>query len=190
MSVKPTIDNLNKVLAAMNRLDSTDVLVGIPSDDDTRLGGGPKGANERKDHGPMTNAVLGYIHEHGAPEAGIPARPWLVPGALSVKGEVATLLGTAAKRALDGDENAVLRGLHAAGLTAQAGIRNYLSTAPFTPLADATLAGRARRGRKGAAEELARRAAGEDASNDSARPLVDTAQLRNSVGYVLRKRGE
>lgn len=57
-----------------------EVLIGIPMS-----------TTERPD-GEITNAELGYIHEYGAPEANIPARPFLIPGVESVKGKALELM--------------------------------------------------------------------------------------------------
>lgn len=56
----------------------------------------------------------------------------------------------------------------------------------FTPLADSTVEARARRGRKGATLELARRAAGESPGTDLAKPLIDTGQYRRAITHVVR----
>ncbi len=56
----------------------------------------------------------------------------------------------------------------------------------FTPLADSTVEARARRGRKGAKAELARRAAGESPGTDLVKPLIDTGQYRRAITHVVR----
>lgn len=56
----------------------------------------------------------------------------------------------------------------------------------FTPLADSTVEARARRGRKGAKAELARRAAGELPGTDLVKPLIDTGQYRRAITHVVR----
>jgi len=75
-----------------------------------------------------------------------------------------------------------------AGLAAQSSVRALISSGIGPALSEATLRNRARRGRKGAKEELASRAAGQQPSTELAKPLIDTAQYRNSITYVLRKR--
>lgn len=56
----------------------------------------------------------------------------------------------------------------------------------FTPLADSTVEARARRGRKGAKAELARRAAGESPGTELVKPLIDTGQYRRAITHVVR----
>lgn len=70
-------------------------------------------------------------------------------------------LKAAAQAALDGNADGAERALNQAGTLAANGVRRYMTITGFTPLADSTVEARARRGRKGAKAELARRAAGE-----------------------------
>ncbi|HCN2843789.1 TPA: hypothetical protein N6R16_004997, partial [Escherichia coli] len=49
-----------------------------------------------------------------------------------------------------------------------------------------TVEARARRGRKGATLELARRVAGESPGTDLAKPLIDTGQYRRAITHVVR----
>jgi hypothetical protein len=172
-----TVDKLAAVTKGIGALVARDVLVGIPQTKAPREGD------------PMNNATIGYIMENGSPAANIPARPWLVPGVKDVQAEVAAELGGAAKAALSGQPGAIAGNLERAGLTAQNAVRAKINSGDFTPLSDATLRARARRGKrgsKGARAELASRAAGNAPSTASAKPLIDSGQFRNSVGYVVR----
>lgn len=188
---KVTADNLCKLLLSLQVLAAKQVLVGIPAENDVRTG---------DEKGPMNNATLAYIHEHGAPEAGIPARPFLVPGIKQTQPKVLSILKATAKRAvgIKADPTAAENGLKAAGMVAVSAVQAYINDAPFTPLAESTIKARARRGRKGAKAELTRRADGggvataEDIalSNANVRPLVDTGQMRRAITYVLRGRGK
>ncbi|MBX4298880.1 hypothetical protein K4H04_24285, partial [Mycobacterium tuberculosis] len=63
-------------------------------------------------------------------------------------------------------------------------MRAKITEGPFVPLAAATLRARARRGRSGAAKELASRAAGNAPDNSNAKPLIDTGQYRQAITYV------
>lgn len=178
-----TRDSTKQVFDCLKKLPDQDVLVGIPEQEATR-----------EDDDPVNNAMLGYIHEFGAPEANIPARPFLVPGVRDVKDRVSNFLKQAGKAALAGDSDKVTKAFHAAGLVASASVKNRIVSGDFQPLAEATLKARARRkgkGKgvalsKGAQAELDSRAAGNAPGTEFAKPLNDTGQMRNAVTYVLR----
>lgn len=152
------VDNVAKVAAGIEMLASTRVLVGIPAD-----------KASRKDGEPINNASLLYVHENGAPEAGIVARPTLKPGVESVKDDLTAIFEKTGKAALDGRPDAVDRGFNIAGLKAQAAVRAKFGSAELAPLKPATIAARKRRGRTGD------------------KPLIDRGELRNAINYVVRK---
>jgi hypothetical protein len=173
-------DGLAKMVAGLNMLARNRVMVGIPEDKNGRQA-------EDEEHSPLGNATLGYIHEHGAPEVNIPARPWLAPGVKSVEASVIEPgLRRAAELALEGKPESVMRVYEVMGMRTASAVKAYITAGIDPPLADSTLKARARRGRKGAKQELANRAAGKPASTDLAKPLIDTSQLRNSVTYIIR----
>ncbi len=151
-------DRVKKVWESISKLPATQVLVGVPSE-----------RAPREEGEPITNAELGYIHEFGAPDANIPARPFLFPGIREAKGRFARYLKQGAQGALDGDQGRVDRALSAAGQVAASSVQRKITTGPFAPLAASTLAARRRRGRKGT------------------RPLIDTGQLRRAITWVLRR---
>jgi hypothetical protein len=158
-----TIDrtaNFGKALAA---LEKTDVLVGIPREKAAREPDPKTG----KVPG-INNAALGYIHNYGMPTKNIPARPFMEPGIKDVQGAISPRMGDAARAALTGRPDVVLRNLNAAGLVAQVGIQKKIRSGPFQPLKPATLAARRRRGRTGT------------------KPLIDTSQLLQHISYVVR----
>lgn len=150
------VDDTTKVVSGLNLLASTRVMVGVPAEKTNR-------------DDPITNAALAYIHDHGAPEVGIPARPFMEPGIESVQVKIEDTLYLTAQAASDGKPEAVERGFQRAGLIAQAGIRAKITEGPFEPLKPSTLAARRRRGRTGT------------------KPLLDTGQMRNAINYVIRK---
>lgn len=157
--VTVVLDKTAGIAEAIAVLASTRVSVGIPQDKD-----------ERKGDGEINNAALGYIHEHGAPEAGIPERPWLVPGVKSAQDDITVRLKQAGAAALEGKKSVVEKIFHAVGLIGQAAARSYIQASEhFEPLLPRTLKARERRGRTGD------------------KPLIDTGQMRNSVTYVIRK---
>lgn len=152
-------DRMPALLKAMSLLVQSEVLVGIPAE-----------STERSEGDAINNATLGYIHETGAPAAGIPARPFLVPGVAAAEEDVADQLAKGATAALAGDKTGIDQRLHAAGLVAETSVKNTLNAGVEPALADSTIAARARRGRTGTV------------------PLIDTGKLRNSITHVVRRK--
>jgi hypothetical protein len=123
MSVKITIDKVPGIQKALKDLGSARVMVGIPAK-----------AAQRDPHPGETktpnNAELGYIHEFGAPEMNIPARPFLMPGIENKKEPIVNKLKAAGQAALDGKPEIVQRHLVNAGETAVAGVQDRCSPVP------------------------------------------------------------
>jgi len=177
--MRVTVDILADVVRNITNLVKKDVLVGIPSGTSER---------DQEDEGPMNNATLGYIHEHGSPAANIPARPFLAAGIEQNQERITKRLDKAAKAAIEGKRRQSDDELEAAGMVARDGVKAKINSGDFVPLSEATLRARAAKGRKGAKKELASRAAGNAPDNSNARPLIDTGQLRNSINYVIRNK--
>lgn len=152
----------------------------------------PQSTAERGDSDPaINNAALGYIHEFGAPEANIPARPWLVPSILQNEARLATAM----KRVFDSATGSkqspnTSQELEKVGILAVSYIKSYIQAGLQPPLSERTLAGRAARGRKGAAQELENRRAGLPPSTELAKPLIDTGALLRSINYVVDRGGK
>jgi hypothetical protein len=159
VDVKLVIDNEPELKKALEALQKYELLVGFPEDK----------AEDRSDTD-LSNAEIAYIQDRGSPASNIRARPFLEPGVLSVQESLEGQLQKAATAALEGDPGAVEQRFNAAGLVAQAGIRSYLTNAPFAPLSWRTLSARRSRGFYGE------------------KPLIETGQLRAAVNYVLRRR--
>ena len=155
--VKMIKNNWPAVKKGLAALPKNDVLVGIPAS-----------GNARSD-GPIGNAAIGYIHETGAPEANIPARPWLRPGIRNAREAIAAGLKVAGRRALAGEPEAVLQALHTVGLTAQQAVKASLGSNVPPPLKAGTLAARRRRG------------------NQGTHTLMDTGNLQAHINYVIRE---
>lgn len=181
-NIKVTVDNVASIKAAIKDLGSQRVMVGVPAEADNR-----KPDPETGKMPDITNAALAYIHDNGAPEVNIPAREFMRPGIKTVQSDINTRFKKVGQYALEGRIDAVKQMLNAIGLVAQNAVRAKITDGPFDPLADATVAARARRGRRGAKQELANRAKGMAPSNELARPLIDTGQLRSAITYVIRK---
>lgn len=178
-------DNLPALMQSLRRLEHKEVLVGVPSG-----AGSPEGSS-------ANYASIAFWQDNGAPEANIPARPFMRPGIKSVQKDVALKFKLAAKDGLDGKSN-VEKYLMQAGLIASSGIKNYINEGIDPPLADSTLLARARGAagigiRKGAQAELIHRDTinpdtGEAYAPGSTgiTPLVITGGLRNSITYIIK----
>lgn len=164
--VHMTKDKLSVVMRGLGELPRREVLVGIPELRTQR--------STLEEAQPLTNAAIGYIHENGAPEMNIPARPFLLPGIRNARAEIAKYMRQAAEalmaRGQEGAMDKAERAMHAAGLVAVNAVQSKITEGPFAPLAPATIAARLRRGRTGT------------------RPLIDTGQLRRAITYVIRNR--
>lgn len=149
-------DTAQSILDALKTLANKDVLVGIPESKDER------------DDGDIGNAAIGYINENGSPAQNIPPRPHLKPGVKSVEQDFMPHLKAAAQKALEGNAEGAVTSLDRAGTVAANGVKRYITITGFTPLADATIANRLRRGRTGN------------------KPLIDTGEYRRSIMHVVR----
>jgi hypothetical protein len=154
------IDNYGKLLKGVDAMVGTQVLVGVPADKAPRKGEA------------INSAQLAYIHDNGAPEANIPARPFMAPGVKSVENENAATFKKIGQAALDLRMDAVDRGFHQVGLRTQAAIKNKIASNIPPPLGEATLAARRRRG------------------VTRTNTLIDTGNMQNSINYVIRKKGK
>ncbi len=188
--ISTVVDNAAKFLDGVRALTGTRVMVGVPAEKTDRRGEGVK---------KMTNAALAYVHEHGAPEVNVPARPFLEPGIMRARGEIEAGLRRAGEAALAGSGvPAVKRHLHRVGLLASSSVKTVITEGIPPPLRPSSVEGRIAR-RKSKSWRARRRAeiaanavyvGEENAATGIFIPLLDTGQLRNAVTYVLRKTGE
>jgi hypothetical protein len=160
--IKILRDDLPRLLEAVEYMSKTRVAVGVPASEALRK---PEPGEPST---PANNAMLAYIHENGAPEAGIPPRPFLKPTIQAMQGEISARLRAMAADALRGRREAVYRGFHMLGLKVSTAVKLKINTGPFDPLKPSTLERRRARGRTGT------------------KPLIDTGQLRNSITYVVK----
>lgn len=183
LSVKDATPEFLRLLRA---LADREVLVGIPSDDEQpHLGTGTVGTNARRPDpqgrsSPVTNALIGYVHEHGEPSSNVPARPHLVPGVQDAREKIVARLEGAGRAALRGDEAAVDRYLHAAGQEAVTSVKRKLQAGVPPPLKDATVRARRRRSKGSRYRRKATNA------NDVT-ALIDTGAYIASISFVVRK---
>lgn len=185
--IKKGREGLEQLRATLVLLSRTEVLVGVPDANSDRQ-------PEEGDDPDLTNAAIAYIHDNGAPEANIPARPFMLPGIAAVQPQLEEKLAQTMKAVLrGGGPDKVEQGLSQVGIIAAVSIQKTINDGIPPPLSEATLRQRMRKGRKngagarkGAAQELDRRWDGQAPSVEFAKPLVDTAQLRNSITYAIR----
>lgn len=181
LSVKQVSNKVGAIRKALNALTEKDVFIGVPAE------------NAAPREGGINNAELSYIHEYGAPAAGIPARPHLLPGVEDIREEAASLLKGAAKQALEGNGAAIEPALNKIGLLGQNAVRARFQNNDWEPLKDSTLdyaapkkdaEGNTQADKKGNVKRgKSRREEGK------LNPLLDTAQLMKSHTYVIRKKG-
>ena len=181
LSVRLAANRTGNVCRAVQGLTDRDVCIGVPADEAAKREGG------------INNAELSYIHEFGAPAAGIPARPHLLPGVRQILPDAVAALKEAAAKALQGNDKAVDEALGAIGLIGQNAVRAKFQNNDWPPLKDATLDARPLKkddqgnvlaDKKGQpVREKSRREKGK------LNPLLDTAQLMKSHTWVIRKRG-
>lgn len=172
VTVLTILDRVDEVIANIKTLTDVQVMVGIPA---TR--------NSRKGE-PITNAALGYLHEHGSPVRNLPARPFLVPGVQNAQDKIASRLGKATVAAVEGKRDVMFRQLNSAGMEAMNSVRRKITEGPFAPLAPSTMRERLRKlyGTTALTQDQI------DQGFKDIRPLIDTGQLRRSVTYVIRNR--
>ena len=189
MDIIKTIDRTTQVLKCVEALTTSDVLVGIPREN-----------NARKDS-PIGNAAIAYVHEYGSPAHNIPARPFLHPGVKKIQKRAIAMLRQGALGCLRGETN-VDKTLNAVGMLARNSVVEAITdpSPPFVPLRPATIRARLRRTQAGRRKLRQIKASGQSLydwgkSTDpttgdvNIHPLLDTTQMRRAITYVVRKIG-
>jgi hypothetical protein len=145
---------MDKLKAALAKLAKAEVFVGVPEDHNIR------------NKGEMTNAALVYLHTHGSPRLGLPARPIIEPAieASDNKALIVSQLGDAAKALMDQKPSSVTQHLEKAGMLGRQAAQRWFTDARNNWPANSP---------RTIAEK------GSDA------PLIDTGQLRRSLTYVV-----
>ncbi len=121
-----------------------------------------------RDTNSITNAELLYIHTNGSPANHIPPRPVIEPAIQNSKEELGTLIKEAILKALEGDTSGAMAGMERAGTQGENVAKGWF-TNPQNNWADNAESTKKQKG--------------------SSRPLIDTAQLRNSITHVVKKKG-
>ena len=120
-------------------------------------------ASEAPREGVTNNATIAASHELGAPTRGIPARPFLIPTIQNNSQKYVELMAQGFRNAMaDGTDPDVV--YEKIGLQASSDVKDYIAAGSFAPLKQKTI------DRKG-----------------SSKPLIDTAEMMNSIGYEVRK---
>lgn len=181
MGVTITKDELPRLLASVKQLTKRRVLVGIS---DITAQREPNPDDPTAD---LNNAEIGYIHEFGAPEENIPARPFLMPGIMDARDKIIARLRKAGEAALAGKTVDIDRALTACGLETVDAVKNKIETGPFAPLAEITVRRRLTRTAAYKAATPQRKAKLMQAFLGGVnKPLIDTGALRDSITFVLR----
>ena len=177
--------NLKQIQANIQKFAMSDVYVGVPADKNDRQ------SNFTGESDEITNAEIAYTNDNGSPAKNIPARPFMRPGIKKVREKIAQRMGRGIKDILNTGQDADVS-LMAVGLMAQSAIRGIINAGIAPALSEQTLRQRveSKHGAKGAQAELDARAAGAPPSMDYAKPLVWSGQLRNSINFVIRRRGK
>lgn len=182
-----TQDKYKEAMRAINRMTRTDVMVGIPEEDALRDA-------TPEDPNPPTNALLGYVHEHGDPSRNLPARPFLVPGVEESKEQWIKTLETAAILAFRGDEAGMRAALGRAGQRAVTAVQEVIRRQDFAPLAPSTIEERIRKIaviNPKLAEKYSKMSPSEKIQfeSDNITILIDTGSMFRAITWVLRDKG-
>lgn len=167
--VVTVIDNMAQLVEGIRLLGTLHPMVGIPEDKTDRDEDDPQHDSHKSGEQSIGNAALLYIHDQGAPEVGIPQREVMRPGVKNATPEIEHRLVLAGKAALDGKPQSVRNQMAAAGQAGASAVKAMINSNVQPPLAEGTLEARKRRGVK------------------RTNTLVDTAQMRNAVTYVVRE---
>lgn len=154
---------MKNLLARLNELAENDVFVGIQSKE--RPYKRDKNGNEKEDTNSKLNmAEIATIHEFGSPAHNIPQRSFLRSALDENKDKIYNLQVSAFNNVVKGME--VDKALNTVGNVVQGMVQQKIVQGPFEPNAPATIK------KKG-----------------STRPLIDTGHMRQSVRYLIDKRG-
>jgi len=170
MTVTVTTSLVKQFKETMEALIKKNVYVGIPQENtkrddiETKDGASPS---------PITNAQLGYLHEHGSEAAHIPPRPFLKPGIEEAGPEVARILGQAAittQTSADDVDVALNKAGQKTRDTVKSRIQQSTDLKPLSPITKKIRATRKKNRRTGVMK-----------------PLIDTSQMLNSITYVVKE---
>lgn len=175
------------LLDVIKKIQNWEVLVGITQETSTRPGE------------PINNAELLYVHSHGSPARGIPARPVIEP-AIEADGNrkrITDSMAEACKARLNGKTEVASQNLYDAGQYGEDAARNWFTdprngwppNAPSTILRKLDkLKGKQHQAAMDAFESGASTYTFRGAEYELNTPLVDTGELRKSLTHVVREK--
>lgn len=188
--VGPGLEELKKFAQALTVGDAY-VVAGFTGD----------AAQKKGSNGRPSSVELGLIHEFGAPEVGVPARPFILASFQKHRAEYRRMLEVAVRKGIaagvvSGTKGAAeyLRLLNLIGLKMATDMKAYVTQGPPIPPpnAPATLA---RKMRKGSWKKRAMPALDEfgrlkePGAAGTPRPLVDTGRMVGSITWALKNAG-
>lgn len=153
----------------------------------------PQGPRYAEDRGGQTVATVAAIQEFGAPGAGIPARPFIIPTAKKERSAWSKIIATGIKKVIKGNAT-VFDVLDAVGMQAAADMRNTIKEISSPELSPVTVLLRKWRnaGRQidASVVDQARSAIsrGVDPGSDN-KPLNDKGVLLFSINNAVNKAG-
>lgn len=202
INVSVPTDRTKELMENLAKLATLDVLVGIPEEKSSRPGEQitnaelafihSKGIRSKSMRDEMdasmaegksyTKAHEMYIQEHGSPLWHSPPRPIIEPSIEDPENreQIMAELNKVPGHVMDGDMDAAMRDLASAGMVAQNVVRDWFTNpkngwAPNSPI---TIDG-SKPDKDG--KQFIK-------GKGSERPLIDTGELRKSVGYVIREK--
>ena len=164
-SAKQYGTSLKDIETALIALSKKSLLVGVFDEGRTAM----EGEGEE-----LSNSALAFIHEFGAPEVKIPARPFLFPTLQDKLADIQGYLLRAAEYALQGDNESVDKTLHSLGIELVAAIKDRILKSIPPALSKNTL-------RKWITKTKRR-------SDYGTTPLKITGQFINSFNYTVENK--
>ena len=171
-SAKTAWDTIQKIIKGFQWVEETDVLVGIP-------------AEKNNDHGGISNASLLYIHENGSPVNNIPPRPVLKPGINDPEEspKIQELLKEGIQQALAGNLQGAENAYQRAGMAGAAAVQKKFTDGDLAANAPITINGGWMR------NKVSGKMVHVKGKGDKG-PLINTGALRQSITFVIRKKGK
>ena len=160
------VKRLKEVMKRAEQLNRIQLVVGIPSDE-----------NSREDSGEITNAELGVIHEFGVPERGIPERSFMRSTASEESENLGNLTKVVVSECLSGQITPI-KAFSEIGVYLKGKIVDKITDGEFQPNTAETT----RRKLATVKDKKKRRAP------DANKPLIDTGQLMGAITYEVREK--
>lgn len=158
--LRVTSDLTDQLSQALSKFKEASVLVGIPSQDNERIG---------PDRQAIGNAAILAINHFGSPMNNIPPRPVLTIGIRNARDQITDQFKLMAQKVLSLGPSAVGIYLERVGIIASNSAKKVINDQDSIPgPAASTLAARARRGFRGT------------------KSLVISGQLRNAITYIIQ----